>query len=212
MLARCAGASLFFAIHLDQTLSFPPIGVLAISQDFESLIDLGLLPESPALEAIRQFVSGLSGWSLVGGVLVIGIAPGIAEEVMFRGYIQTRLVERWGAGWGILWTSLLFGIIHLDLIHGTFAFAMGLFLGYLTVRTGSIRAAMICHAANNTVSTLTAAWGLGVSGFEANVAASCLAVVILALCLWYLRRLPSKPVEARALDELAFPDPQARDF
>ena len=61
-----------------------------------------------------------------------------------------------GAGVGIVITSILFGVLHMELVQGSFAVAFGLFLGYLqTLKTHSIIPAMICHAANNTVSTVS---------------------------------------------------------
>jgi len=163
-------------------------GALAVSQGFESLMALGVVPRSPALEGLGELIGALSGWSIAGGVLVIGIAPGIAEELMFRGYVQTRLVERWGAAPGILTASLLFGILHVDPVHAAFAFGIGVFLGYLTLWTGSIRAAIVCHAANNTASTLTTVWGFEIAGRKANLAACAASAIVLGLALSYLRR------------------------
>jgi membrane protease YdiL (CAAX protease family) len=34
------------------------------------------------------------------------------EEIVFRGYVQTRLVERYRAIWGILITALVFVLLH----------------------------------------------------------------------------------------------------
>ena len=41
------------------------------------------------------------------------LAMGFGEEVVFRGYIQSRLVDRYGAPWGILTTSVTFTLLHL---------------------------------------------------------------------------------------------------
>lgn len=45
--------------------------------------------------------------------LVLYIPMGFGEEVVFRGYIQIRLVERHGAVWGILIGSIVFTLLHL---------------------------------------------------------------------------------------------------
>jgi membrane protease YdiL (CAAX protease family) len=37
---------------------------------------------------------------------------GFGEEIVFRGYIQTRLVERYRAIWGILITAMIFVLLH----------------------------------------------------------------------------------------------------
>lgn len=41
------------------------------------------------------------------------VVMGFGEEVVFRGYIQSRLVERFGAPWGILIASVTFTLVHL---------------------------------------------------------------------------------------------------
>ena len=162
-------------------------GVLAIGLVFGALLTLGVLPESPSLAELTDLITGLSGGALWAVVLAIGIAPGIAEELLFRGYIQTRFSQRWGVLWGVFWTAVLFGVMHLDFIHGMFAFALGIYLGYLTEWTGSIVPAMICHAANNTYQTLATAWGLDVTGDAANVAALLVGFLVLGLSIWHLR-------------------------
>jgi len=163
------------------------VGVLAIGFVYGALLELGVLPVSPSLAELADIVTGLSGWALWAAVLAVGIAPGIAEELLFRGYIQTRFSRRWGPGWGVFWTALLFGLMHLDLVHGAFAFALGVYLGYLTEGTGSIVPAMICHAVNNTYQTLATAWGLDVAGDAANVVALLVGALVLCLSIWHLR-------------------------
>src|SRR5438067_2099052 len=79
------------------------------------------------------------------GIVVIGIMPGIGEELLCRGYIQTRLSQRWGRTVSILVTAILFAILHMDPLQSTFAFGLGVYLGLITERTGSLRPAMVCH-------------------------------------------------------------------
>jgi uncharacterized protein len=137
---------------------------------------------------LGEVIAGLRGGGLIAAILVIGIAPGIAEELLFRGYIQTRLTARWGAVWGVLITSVLFAVFHLDPLQGVLAFAMGLFLGAITERSASIIPAMICHAANNTFATVMTAAGYDITGAGPSIAALLSAAVLLAVCIQYLRR------------------------
>jgi membrane protease YdiL (CAAX protease family) len=44
--------------------------------------------------------------------LVLYLAMGFGEEIVFRGYIQPRLVKQYGAIWGILATSVVFTLLH----------------------------------------------------------------------------------------------------
>jgi len=80
-------------------------------------------------------------------VPLLGLVPGVCEELMFRGYMQTRLVERWGPALGIGVTSVLVAVGHVH--TGAFVMAGTLWFGYVAWRTGSIFPAMFCHAITN---------------------------------------------------------------
>jgi len=178
------------------------LGVPAIGLACDALDGLGLMPRSPALEMFAEVVQGLSGPSLVAAVLVIGVMPGIAEELLFRGYIQTRLVARWGPGWGIFWTSLMFGLMHMDLVQGGFAVGTGILLGYLTYRTGTLWPAMVGHAANNILSVLLTAENVEIGGFEMSLACLAGSLVLLGLCFWAIHRFAHPPEPRPAEEEL----------
>ena len=96
-----------------------------------------------------------------------------AEEILFRGYVQSRLNRAFGRpyrffgvpwGKGILLSSLLFGLWHLvnpltfnpflgqfDLhwLHGLWTFFFGLFLGYFREKSGSLLASTVLHGVVN---------------------------------------------------------------
>jgi membrane protease YdiL (CAAX protease family) len=175
-------------------------GIVAIGLSASAMDGLGWLPESQFLGLYDEMVSGMSGLTLLAAVLVIGGAPGIAEELLFRGYIQTRLSQRWGPGLAVLCTAFLFGLIHFDLVQGTFAFGMGLFLGWLTERTGSIWPAIVCHVGNNTFSTLATAAEVEIVGPLANATALAASVAVLGFAVWYLRRFFETPESPAAAD------------
>jgi len=77
------------------------------------------------------------------------VAPGLAEELTFRGLLQTRLVERWGVVAGIAVSSVMFGLWHLDLRQGLMAMTMGVWLGWCAHRQRSIVNVAWAHVANN---------------------------------------------------------------
>ena len=83
-------------------------------------------------------------------VLGGGLAPGLVEEVMFRGLTQRRMVERYGPVAGIAISAFLFGAYHLDLRQGLAAMAMGWWLGWFAMRDGSVINVALGHALNNT--------------------------------------------------------------
>jgi membrane protease YdiL (CAAX protease family) len=120
------------------------------------------------------------------GVLSVGLGAGVSEEMFLRGYIQTRLSERWGPRAGALATAALFGAIHFDLLQAPFAFVLGLALDWLAERTGSILPGMVAHAFNN------AAWVLTVRFLPIHSRAGLLALLGVAAavaCAVYLDRI-----------------------
>ena len=88
------------------------------------------------------------------GYVALGMMVPIAEEIVFRGAIQRVLQNalgernRWIA---IVISALIFGIIHFNLAQGLHAFLIGLLLGWLYSRTGSILPGFVFHWVNNTV-------------------------------------------------------------
>ena len=91
------------------------------------------------------------------GYVALGIMGPFAEEIVFRGAIQRVLQNalgernRWIA---IVVSALIFGIIHFNLAQGLHAFLVGLLLGWLYSKTGSILPGLVFHWVNNTVAYL----------------------------------------------------------
>jgi len=79
-------------------------------------------------------------------LLFISLVPGLAEESLFRGYMQRRFLARWGAGPAILLTTFLFGLMHVMPHAIALAFILGLWLGVIAWKTGSIWPSAACHA------------------------------------------------------------------
>jgi membrane protease YdiL (CAAX protease family) len=86
--------------------------------------------------------------------------PTIFEEVAFRGILLGYLLTRYSSRRAIAFSASGFGIIHaLNLMSGrdplwvmgqvAWAFVLGLFYGYLFVRTGSLLPNMIVHYLGN---------------------------------------------------------------
>jgi membrane protease YdiL (CAAX protease family) len=94
-------------------------------------------------------------------LLALGIAPGIAEEILFRGFLQRGLVTRIGTPGGVLLTAAVFGLAHFDPIHSCIAFLLGVYLGVVTQLARSIRPAILCHVVNNTLGILAPALAPG---------------------------------------------------
>jgi uncharacterized protein len=167
------------------------IGTLCFGVTLTGLQGLNIVPPSETIDEIFQAITSSGNDWIWAAVLVIGLMPGIDEELFFRGYIQTRLTERWGTFVAITITASLFGIIHLDPVQGPFAAAIGAYLGYLTVLTRSVIPAMMCHAFNNTLFVLLALIFPSLDPPEdiaINWVIIAVSIFILVLCVRYLRR------------------------
>ncbi len=96
---------------------------------------------------------GQSGF-LVPLALMIGMTPALCEELLFRGYVQTRLTKVFGPAMGIVVASALFALFHMDLVHIVAVFPLGFFLGLVAWRSGSLFPAMLAHFVNNVISVV----------------------------------------------------------
>jgi membrane protease YdiL (CAAX protease family) len=162
------------------------LGTLALGQTLDSLTMLAGLGNRGAMAVIRRALEGAVGPELFGAVIVIGLMAGSAEELFFRGYMQTQLVARWPPAAAVLVTSLAFAVLHLELIHAGLALVLGLWLGFLTERTGSALPAVVCHVVNNILFTvLTAALGT-VDAVRTNALLAAGSGAVFAACLVWL--------------------------
>jgi membrane protease YdiL (CAAX protease family) len=181
-----------------RALAVAILGMLALGQFLDSLAWLVGLGQHGSMVIVRRLIESASGPELFGAVVVFGAIAGTAEEIFFRGYMQTRLREAWGPARAIVATSVAFGILHVDMsgIHMVMAFAMGLYLGTLVEATGSVLPAIVCHVVNNAVYTMQTALGgtLHDRRVHGVIAAGCL--LLFALCLSWLRRAAPPPAPA----------------
>lgn len=81
------------------------------------------------------------------------VTPALVEEFAFRGLVLGSL-RKYGDGFAVLVSSILFGLMHGNFEQIPFAFLVGLALGFIAVKTNSLLLAMAVHAANNFVSVI----------------------------------------------------------
>jgi membrane protease YdiL (CAAX protease family) len=87
---------------------------------------------------------------VIASTLLMSILPALAEELLFRGYIQRRLLQRWSPAVAIGATSMLFALIHFDIINRIPAvLPLGILLGIVAYRSGSIWPAVAVHFLHN---------------------------------------------------------------
>lgn len=93
--------------------------------------------------------------------IVIGLASGLAEELIFRGLLQPQAERVLGTLAGLLFVALLFAAMHIgfyEILDPTkqitaldipFVFAVGLYFGFVVQRTRSLVGVIFAHGLAN---------------------------------------------------------------
>jgi membrane protease YdiL (CAAX protease family) len=169
------------------------LGLLALGEAFDlGLVWLGLRYWG-SLGFLQETAARMSGVLIVLMLVVAGPLAAGAEELFFRGFVQTRLAARFRRWPAIGVTAAGFALFHLDPVHAAFALAVGLYLGWLTELAGNIRPAIGAHLANNVVSLLQTWWlpaPVSVGG-QAGLLAVCLALAVVTIVLLRRRAPPA---------------------
>lgn len=122
---------------------------------FGSLLFAGLFFDTNEPSEQLQMISGLitsqSGFIGIGLVfLLAAISPGLSEELFFRGFVRVGLSRRHRFFGAIFIPALMFAAVHMDPMHSTAVFPLGLWFGCLAWWSGSTLPAIGAHLVNNT--------------------------------------------------------------
>ena len=177
-----------------------PIGIAltVISDELDRLIDMILTVPQWVYEMMYPLKAGnLSEWALIliGAVVIASIA----EELLFRGFLQLSLERKGDATRAVLLSALAWTLVHQNPYWAVEIFIMGVFIGFLAWRTNSIIPPVIVHALNNFI----AVWMLNTNMEEAmqwyewngHVSPPVLIIALIVL-VWGLRRISSQYQEA----------------
>ncbi len=107
-------------------------------------------------EQIEKMLLGFLAGNLWVNLLVIALVPALAEELLFRGWMQGSLARVMPITAAIWITAAVFSAIHLQVIGFIPRLLLGAGFGYLRWRTGSIWPAVFAHFVNNAVAVIAA--------------------------------------------------------
>jgi membrane protease YdiL (CAAX protease family) len=107
--------------------------------------------DRPALRQLRQQVEWLVREMFPSGSIgqfgLVALLAGVGEELLFRGVVQTKLVEWTSPAVGLVFASLLFGAAHaLSNLYFFLATAIGLYLGWFAQHYGELVTPIVAHA------------------------------------------------------------------
>ena len=134
-------------------------------------------------QALAGTISGFLGVCIIGPVM---------EEMIMRRVILKEIAKATKSmWWGIIISSALFAIIHLNPIQVVFAMPAGIFLGWVYCKTKSLLVPICIHIINNTVSFILMSIGyesqLKLESTLGIVVLIALVLVSAVSCIWILR-------------------------
>lgn len=110
-------------------------------------------PLDPALgEYLQQIISDRQDLGTL--LLVLALLPAICEELAYRGFILSGLRSQLRASHAVLFSALFFALGHSIVQQSVVAFAAGLILGILALRTGSLLPCVAYHLVHNGLGVL----------------------------------------------------------
>ncbi len=92
-------------------------------------------------------------------IFIIGLAPGICEEVMFRGAIMDAY-SIMGKKKAIIYSAFLFGLFHLNLQNLLGPMFLGIIFGIIVYKTNSIYSSILAHILNNSIAMTIGYFGM----------------------------------------------------
>ena len=98
-------------------------------------------------------------------ILITVICAPIAEELLFRKLLIDR-TAKYGEGTAIVLSGFMFGLFHGNLNQFVYAFFLGVFFGFIYVKTRNVLHAIFLHMAVNFVGTVAAPLVLDISGYN----------------------------------------------
>ncbi len=130
------------------------IGLIIWVDELDRLISLIIPPPDSMLAVSAQLHFDGSVAAAILWFTIIVIAP-MGEELLFRGFLQRVLERHWrDITRAVLVTSMVFSLVHFNPFWIIQIYLLGVVLGYLSWKTGSIFPGIMVHGLNNALALL----------------------------------------------------------
>lgn len=104
------------------------------------------------------------GWYFA-NIIILALLPAIGEELIYRGIIFNGLRRNVSDKAAVLISAALFTLMHGGLEQFVYPFILGIFFGWLVLRTGSTLSSIILHFCNNAL-VITLSFIENMTGFD----------------------------------------------
>ena len=139
-------ATVFISFGLGISMFFINIAVSAV---FNGIISFFGYQTPIAFGSVESAGTGVDMFFL--DVLMVAILPALCEEFLHRG-ILLQGTKHEGFGKSIVISSILFGLMHLNISQVSYAIVLGLVMGFASVVAKNIWVPIIMHFTNNFIS------------------------------------------------------------
>ena len=101
-----------------------------------------------------RLLNPTSWWAGMSILIALVIVAPVTEELLFRGWLLPDLKEQYGRVPALVWSSVLFGLVHVEPSAILYATVGGFVLGAVALRTKSTLASIGMHAGVNALPLL----------------------------------------------------------
>lgn len=131
------------------------VAMLALSVVIEPLTQIIPMPDS--FKALfEQIFNDSALWDMLLSTCVL--AP-LLEETLCRGILLRGMLQHTSPVKAILWSALIFAVLHANPWQAIPAFILGTFFGWIYWKTGNLALTMFLHCLNNSISAaVTRIW------------------------------------------------------
>lgn len=155
--------------------------------------------EQLAQQSMAVMFADTSVGALIVNLLIVAVAAGFSEELLFRGGLQRLLItggiNRHVAIWSV---ALLFSLMHMQFFGLVPRLLLGAYFGYLLLWSGSLWVPVTAHVLNNALYVITAWLTVRKNGIESldtvetmsfPLWLTIMSVVVTALILVHMYRI-----------------------
>ena len=148
-------------------------------------------------EMFTEVMKQMTGGPLWSSFLVVAIFAPIFEEWLCRGMVLRGLLTKMKPAWAIVLSALFFAVIDANPWQALNAFLIGLVMGYVYYKTGSLILTMVIHFVNNGTSVILSNveslkdydYMIDMMDKSTYNLVVTVGVIILAACLWAFSRI-----------------------
>ena len=148
-------------------------------------------------DVYTELMKQVTGGPLWSSFLTVAIFAPIFEEWLCRGMVLRGLLTKMKPVWAIIISAAFFAVIHANPWQALNAFMLGLVMGYVYYKTGSLILTMIIHFVNNGTAVILSNveslkdydYWIDILGKQNYTIVFLVCCVILAACLWIFSRI-----------------------